>query len=231
MPTIAMGSSVAAGAVLPLAVSSSVPSSDSRRVRSSAAGVGWSKTRVAGSRRPVAVLSRLRRSRPVSESKPRFLKVVESSVSASEGRPSTAVTCSRIRFSRVRSRSASGIAASRCGSADPDGALGALLAVRRGGAGTTPLSIPVSVPSPARTRSAGRSNAAVTNRGSGEARAASKSCRPCSEGSCRTPSRFIRCRSAVLIAPVMPLASAHSPQAMEVAGSPSARRAWASASR
>ncbi len=231
MPTIAMGSSSVAGRATAVGVASWAPRSSSRSVRSSAAGVGWSKTRVAGRRSPVAVFSRLRRSRPVSESKPRALKVVARSRSAPAGRPSTAAICSRATSSRARSRSASGSTASLCARADCDAETVALLAVRRGGVGTTPLSIPVSVPSPARTRSAGRSNTAGTSRGSADARAASKSRRPCSEASRPTPSRLIRCRSTALMVPVIPLASAHSPQAMEVAGSPSARRRWASASR
>ncbi len=52
------------------AVPARVPVSSARRWRASATGVGWSNTRVAGSRRPVAAESRLRSSTAASESKP-----------------------------------------------------------------------------------------------------------------------------------------------------------------
>lgn len=63
------------------------------------------------------------------------------------------------------------------------------------------------------------------------ARAASNSANPSSAVMGSTPRRARRVRSASTRWPVMSLPSAHSPQTSEVAGRPSARRRWASASR
>ncbi len=97
------------------------PSSSSRRSVARAVGVGWSKTRVAGSRRPVAAFRRLRSSVAVSESNPRSLNGRSGVRSSGEAWPSTAAACSRTDSTRVscRSRSVSLVRRSRSRTPSP----------------------------------------------------------------------------------------------------------------
>ncbi len=98
--TMAMGSSSAA-ACCSCGAAACDPSSSLCRKRASAVALGWSKTSVGGSARPVAVLTLLRSSTAVRESKPRSLKARSGSTSADEEWPRTAATCARTRSVRV----------------------------------------------------------------------------------------------------------------------------------
>ncbi len=79
---------------------------------------GWSKTRVAGSRTPVAVLSRLRTSTALSESKPSSRKARCGSIASGPAWPRTAAAWVRTRSRTIPARSCAGTSASRAASAE-----------------------------------------------------------------------------------------------------------------
>ena len=84
---MAIGSSARIGVVprsTDAAADPSFCSTSDRTNVATAAGVGWSNTRVEGSLTPVALPSRLRNSTPPSESKPMTLKGFSTSTSLGE---------------------------------------------------------------------------------------------------------------------------------------------------
>ncbi|AKA09226.1 hypothetical protein SAZ_40865 [Streptomyces noursei ZPM] len=108
MPMMAIGSSSAGGPVgTATAPADRAPASSPCRKAASAAGLGWSKTIVDGSVRPVTDVSRLRRATAVSESKPMSRKARWSVRSSAEDSPRTAAASVRTVSRRVRCRSAS----------------------------------------------------------------------------------------------------------------------------
>ncbi|RGC65739.1 hypothetical protein C5N14_27135 [Micromonospora sp. MW-13] len=118
IPTMTIGSSSSAAVRRAAGESPDAPITVSRRKAVRAAGVGWSKTRVVGSVRPVSAVSRLRSSTAVSESNPRRWKARSAGTACAPEWPSTAATWDRTRSSRNASASASGRPASRPRSAD-----------------------------------------------------------------------------------------------------------------
>ncbi len=223
MPTMAIGSSsTRRGRTTGRRVPAIAPTSRSSS-RATATGFGWSKTRVAGSRTPVAWLRLLRRSTAVSESKPRSLNARSGSMLPAEACPRAAATCPATSSSTMRSRSASATPASRCASDPPVSA--------RRGAGASPCSGAGSSPVRACARRAGRSNFTGASSAVSCPSAWSNSSSASAAGSAPIPIRASRARSASPSSPSMPRPSAHRPHAREVAGSPPARRPAASASR
>ncbi len=194
--------------------------------RARVAGVGWSKTRVAGRRRPVTVDSRLRSSTAVSESKPRSWKACAGCTARGEECPSTAATSALTSSRRASSRSSPARPARRS-ARDP---VAARRAVPRVGTRTSPRSRAGTV-SAARLRRAAVSRRTGTSTGSSEASAASNSRRPSSVDSGRTPERAIRDLPASSRASAMAPSCSHRPHASETVGRPWVRRCRAKASR
>ncbi len=101
MPTMAMGSSRSAGATGAVtSVAAGVPWSSASRWPARAVGVGWSKTTVGASRRPVAARRRSRMPMAAREATPRSRKALRMSraaaASVSSGKR-TAAVCTRTR--------------------------------------------------------------------------------------------------------------------------------------
>ncbi len=107
---VAPASEAVVAAAVPGSVSSEARSMCAARAR----GVGWSKTKVEGRRRPVAALSRLRSSTAARESKPISLKARVGSTAVASSWPRTAATRSRTSSSTCPSRSGSGRASRAC---------------------------------------------------------------------------------------------------------------------
>ncbi len=232
MPTIAINSSSGRPGAVGAAIATgagALPSSSPRRCSARTAGVGWSNTRVAESRSPVAALSRLRSSTAVSESTPSAVKALWAPT-APASVPSTVATSVRTSWSSAASRSASsGRAVSRWASEDCSPVLTPARAVRRAGRTSPRSSGATGSPVAA---SAARSSGEGTRTGApGSSPAASNSAAPSAEGSGRMPSLANRARSVWPSRPVMPLACSHWPQARDCAGRPSACRCAARASR
>ena len=106
-------------------------SSARARYRASAVGVGWSRTAVVGSFRPVADLSRFRNSTEPSESKPSSLNSWSMPTASAVSCPSTTAAWERMILSSSCSRSNVVITAIRCRRSEDDSAGAADSAVRR----------------------------------------------------------------------------------------------------
>ena len=146
------------------------------------AGVGWSKTRLARSRSPVAATSLLRSSTVAGESKPSSLNVRLGSTASVELCPSTTAACARTSSSTALRRSCSGRAAIRAAKSQRAGAAGRLGLVEPARARPASRPPPPAPRSrrPGRCRSSGaragrRRWAARTRRGSASANAAVQS--------------------------------------------------------
>ncbi len=202
----------------------------SSRTSASSPTRGYSKTTPAGSRSPVAVRSRLRSSTEARESKPRSRNVWPWSIPPLRPRTdATSVLRSRTRASCRRS---SGSWASWSAQEEDDAAPRVTRSTtRRPGGGTRSRNIPGTVSRSARPRSAARSSRTGTRWAWSRVTARSKRARPSSLDSPATPARLIRARSTSARCPVIPLDSAHRPQASEVAVRPVDRRRAASPSR
>ncbi len=190
-----------------------------------AAGVGWSKTSVADSRSPVAALSRLRSSTPVSESNPRSLNAWSGSTASADRWPSTAATVPRTRSSTSSPRSSAGSPASRPGRSANAGS------TARAGTRTSDRNSGARTPAAAADRSAGRSSAAATAVTGSSRNARSNRSRPSSSVIARAPPLARRDSSTAPSPAVRPDVRAHRPHASDVPGRPAARRCAASPSR
>ncbi len=232
MPTIAIGSSAGPRRRAAVGASAGRELSETRESRwaATAPGVGWSKTTVAGSRRPVAAPRRLRRSTPAIESKPMSLKARSGSTEVPPAWPRIAATVSRTRPRTASRRLSSGSAAIRRAQSDPAPPVPApACTARRARVRTSPRRSAGSGSAPVRKRA--RSSATGTSSGSVPVSAVSNRVRPCFGVSGVIPARAQRARSASPRVPPIPCEASHSPQASEVAGSPEARRCAARASR
>ena len=199
--------------------SAAPPPTSASSSRATAIGVGWSKTSVAGSRSPVAWASRLRSSTAVSESKPRSLNARSGSTSAPRGVPEHG------RDLRPHQLQHDLLAVRRGDAGQP---LGQRPAGRRGPPGRRPDQPaqqrrqqpgpglrPAARPGRAGSAPAGpRPPRAPGRTAPGRARPAARRC----------PVRSSRARSASPSSPVIPVASAHRPQASEMRRQPGARR-------
>ncbi len=110
---------------------SGADTSSARRWRTRASASGWSKTRVAGSLRPVAVASALRSSTAARESKPRSVKDLPGSMASADPYPRTSATCRPTSSVRVLSCSAGDSPDSRSARSGPSCARPAAPAERR----------------------------------------------------------------------------------------------------
>ncbi|GAA5708211.1 hypothetical protein Save01_09095 [Streptomyces avermitilis] len=232
MPTIAIGSPGSTAADARGAGDASCPPvSSPSRTSATADGVGWSKTRVAGSRRPVAAPTPLRSSMAARESKPSSRKVRRASSPSGVGWPSAVAAWVRTRSTSSRIWSARGSARSRAANAPCAPAPSTAPAARRTGARTRPRNSGGRVPTAACARSAPRSSGSGTATGASSASAASNRAAPCSSEIGSTPAPAIRRRVCSSTSAVMSLRWFQKPQAREVAGCPWVRRWWARASR
>ncbi len=177
----------------------------------------------------MTALRRLRSWTEASESKPRSRKALLPSMTSAEAWPRTVATRVRTRSTTAPRRSAAGRAAS-CAAREVVSSSGSCAAAaRRGGVRTSWRSSGGT--GSAEARRTGRSRRIRTSSGSGAHSARSNSARPCSTVRGGMPERAMRRRSASSRWPVIALAGSHRDQARDCAGSPAARRCWASASR
>ncbi|KQZ07999.1 hypothetical protein ASD51_34130 [Streptomyces sp. Root55] len=139
MAMMAMGSSSWSGVAGCCSSAVAEPVSSASMYAVSAAGVGWSKRRPPGRRRPVAVASRSLSSTDIRESKPRSLKECRASGRLSLSCPRTAAMWAAVRPVTERVRSAGDMVASRRPSS-PWGA-GGSVGVLAGRAGAVVLSV------------------------------------------------------------------------------------------
>ncbi len=235
MPTMAIGSSSAAPTTPASerdAVAASAGRSSDSTNRASAAGLGWSKTRVLGRAMPSSRASRLRRSTAVSESKPRSRKARSGLISVVSPRPRTAAAASRTRRTRWSARSAGDSAASWSRSR--------VRASSASGESSCPVVAEVRATASGRSLSSGRGRTAVN---AGRKRSQwtsatatcvspwSRACRSaataCSGSIVRMPRRASRSPSRPSASPPPPQA----PQETDVAAAPRACRRTARASR
>ncbi|GAA5705590.1 hypothetical protein Save01_06443 [Streptomyces avermitilis] len=231
IPTIAMGSSSSAGAAAASGAAAMVrPVSSVRSCRASAWALGWSKTSVGGSARPVSALSLLRSSTAVRESKPKSLKARSASTSPALLWPRTAAACVRTRSTSSACCSVSGILARRSArgeAAAVPGPPAVLSAVRiRSASGRSP-SRALGRPTVNGGRNRSQSTSATVAVASPESSARRSPATASAAGIGIRPRR--RSRSSAPSASAMP-PPAHGPQATAVAGRPWARRRSASPS-
>ncbi len=181
-----------------------------------AAGVGWSKTSVAGSFVPSAAPILLRSSTAVTESTPSSLKARPGGIASTEACPSTSAACRRT--------SASSAARSRVTSAAASpGSASASAARTSGRSASSGLGRPEVNEGANRSQFMSATAMKVSS-------AAMTCCNAVSASSGRISSTPRR-RSSSPTPPVVMPPFAHAPQAIEVALPPFARRCWASASR
>ncbi|GAA5604556.1 hypothetical protein Sgri01_02870 [Streptomyces griseus] len=215
MPTMAIGSSTAEARAAPgppgalgCVRASGPPSSRVPMWAARRSGVGWSKTAVAGRRRPVAVLRRLRSSTAASESKPRARNGCPASTAAVESWPSTAPAWARTSSVRVCSR-CSGVSPTRARArsltAEAPRAAPAVV-VRRRGRGAYVRRSGDRVSLRAASRRAARSSTSGMTAGCGVRRPASKRARPWAVVMGATPVLARRSTSPRSRWPVRPLA-------------------------
>ncbi len=231
MPTMTIGSSSFAplrGAAWErTATGAGAPARSSCRRSASAVGLGWSKTRVAGRRRPVAALTRLRSSTEVSESKPSSLKARPGSTAEAEAWPSTAATSASTRAVSCCFRSVGDRPARRPVS---EVASAAASARRTRGRTSARSSAGTGCCPAVSSRSAARSSFIGRRCGRPWATARSNRARP-SSSVMPVPAHPMRARSTSPRPALSAPARAHMPQPSETPGSPAACRRWASASR
>lgn len=187
----------------------------------------WSKTRVAGSRSPVAATSRLRSSTPVSESKPHSRKFRPGSSESARRWPRTTADSARTNSPSNAFRSSGAARFQRRRSPAP--AVRLCAPARPAGAGSSPRSSGRTAAGSALRSTTGSSLTGAT-RGSFSLTAASNRISPSSTVRGRMPERAVRSRSAPPSAAVIPEVSSHMPQARETTGAPAARHRAASAS-
>ncbi len=233
MPTIATGSSRSSGAAWRTGgpAVSGAPVSSAWRWVASAVGFGWSKTRVVGSRRPVAAARELRSSTAVRESKPSSRNALPGSTASADAWPRTAAARPRTR-SRSRRVPSAGVRAASC-------AVRAPAAVSSAGAGAPPgVARARRTSSMSRTREirpvasrAGartdQSTSATAVQGAPVVTERAMTATAVSGSMAGMPPRSMRRATRGSVARPPP---PQAPQAMETAGSPRPRRCWARAS-
>ena len=224
MPTIAIGSSARRTrrgdrpAPAPVARRPALGS----RCAASAAGVGWSKTSVAGSRRPVAAaepVAQLDRGERVEA------EVLEGALGV-DGRGRRRGRARRRRGVRTRSSSDRARARPRAAAGEPLGERAAA-AARRGAAAADQAATGGASSAGGRRRAQRRRGRARRRRAAAVAdgeRGVEAAPRPSLGGERAMPPRASRARSASAEPAGHPARSAHRPQASECAGRPSARR-------
>ncbi len=176
------------------------------------------------------MLSRLRSSTAVSESKPSCLNARSGWMAPPVAWPRTTAALTHTSSSSARARSASGRAASRRAGAGPS-SVPVAATVRLAPAPTSRRSNGGTEPDWKAVRAAATSSFIATSWSRSERRAALNIARPSVSDSGLTPERRNLARSVASRWPVMPLARSHRPQAIDRPGSPSVRRRRASASR